>query len=226
LRAPPNLPFGKKPTRLADNGSKRATPPSSCNVERIRDIDGLMDAEARFAALFHATYPAVARYARHRGVTGHDADDLIAATYEVAWRRLDVVPDGEPALPWLLTVAHNHMRNHRRRQARERALVERLPAPGYVPSAEPVMPGWPEIRRALDALADGDRELVLLVAWDGLSPAQAASVLGLTPVAARTRLHRARLRLADLLGIERGRPTRRSPGRKGGPAEMVRRSER
>lgn len=184
-----------------------------------------MDAEARFRALFDATYPAVARFARHRGLVGHDAEDLIAATYEVAWRRLDVVPVGDAAVPWLLTVALNHLRNLRRRQARDRALVERLPSPEQgSPPPEPSMPGWRDIRRALDALAESDRELVLLVAWDGLSPAQAASVLGLTPTAARTRLHRARMRLADLLGIERGGPGRRSP-RHPGPAETVRRSE-
>jgi RNA polymerase sigma factor (sigma-70 family) len=177
-----------------------------------------MDQEVRFRALFQATYPAVARYARHRGLTGPDAEDLVAATYEVAWRRLDVVPLGEGALPWLLTVAHNHLRNHRRRLARDRALVGRLPPPEHVPPAsESVAPGWREIRRALDALSDDDRELLLLIAWDGLSPGQAATVLGLTPAATRTRLHRARGRLADLLGVERGGAGRRK--------ETARRSE-
>lgn len=174
-----------------------------------------MDAEARFRALFEATYPTVARYARHRGLAGHDAEDLLSATYEVAWRRLDVVPSGQGALPWLLTVAHNLIRNHRRRVVRDRALVERLPAPEHVPPPrEPGGLGWQEIRRALDALSDDDRELVLLVAWDGLGPAQAAAVLGLTPAAARTRLHRARTRLADLLGVERGGGQRLSGGLK------------
>jgi len=197
-----------------------------CNAHGIRDIDELMDAEARFRALFDATYPAVARFVRHRGLVGHDGEDLIAATYEVAWRRLDVVPPGDAAVPWLLTVALNQLRNHRRRQARDRALVERLPAPGEsAPPPEPSMPGWRDIRRALDALAESDRELVLLVAWDGLSPAQAASVLGLTPTAARTRLHRARIRLADLLGIQRGGPNRQSSRGHVGPTEAVRRSE-
>jgi RNA polymerase sigma factor (sigma-70 family) len=167
-------------------------------------MNGVMDAEARFRALFEETYPAVARYARHRGMARPDVDDLVAATYEVAWRKLGAVPAGDGAVPWLLTVAHNHLRNHRRRLARDRALVERLPPPQDVPPpSEPTALGWREIRRALDALTDDDRELVLLVAWDGLSPAQAASVLGLTPAAARTRLHRARARLADLLGVER-----------------------
>ena len=142
-----------------------------CNAHGIRDIDELMDAEARFRALFDATYPAVVRFVRHRGLVGHDGEDLIAATYEVAWRRLDVVPTGDAAVPWLLTVALNQLRNHRRRQARDRALVERLPAPGQsAPPPEPSIPGWRDIRRALDALTESDRELVLLVAWDGLQP--------------------------------------------------------
>ena len=113
-----------------------------CNAHGIRDIDELMDAEARFRALFDATYPAVVRFVRHRGLVGHDGEDLIAATYEVAWRRLDVVPMGDAAVPWLLTVALNQLRNHRRRQARDRALVERLPAPGReCPAARAQYPG-------------------------------------------------------------------------------------
>ena len=170
----------------------------------------------------------IPRWRGTRGGAGWsaDAEDLIAATYEVAWRRLDVVPAGDAALPWLLTVSLNHLRNHRRREARDRALVERLPLPGQAaPPPEPGVAGSRDIRRALDALAEGDRELILLVAWDGLSPAQAGSVLGLTPTAARTRLHRARIRLADVLGIERGGPGRRSPSHREGPAKAVRRSE-
>lgn len=162
-----------------------------------------MDAEQRFCRLFEATYPAVARYARHRGLSGHDADDLAAATYEVAWRRLDAVPGGEEALPWLFAVALNHLRNHRRKLARERSLLQRLPAPEPVPpTAEAGAFSWQDIRRALDTLSVDDRELVLLVAWDGLSPARAARVLGLTPVATRSRLHRARARLAQSLDVE------------------------
>jgi RNA polymerase sigma-70 factor (ECF subfamily) len=52
-----------------------------------------------------------------------------------------------------------------------------------------------QVRQALDALSPDDRELVTLTAWEGLTPAQAGAALGLSPGAARTRLHRARLRL-------------------------------
>src|ERR1700734_2651328 len=89
-----------------------------------------MESETRFRELFESTYPAVKRYARHRGLSGQDLEDLVAETYEVAWRRIDRVPAGEAAIPWLLTVALNHLRNRRRKLHRDRLLVERLAALG------------------------------------------------------------------------------------------------
>lgn len=153
--------------------------------------------------MFESTYPALARYARHRGLSGADADDVVAGTYEVAWRRLDAVPRGDGALPWLLAVERNLLRNRWRKQRRERDAIERLGPPQEV-GLELALASWRDIRRALDRLSEEDRELILLVAWDDLTPTQAAAVLGLTPGAARTRLHRARVRLAQLLDIEQG----------------------
>ena len=177
-------------------------------------MNTVMSADARFRALFDATYSSVARYVRHRGLSGQDAEDLVAATYEVAWRRRDAVPIGEQARPWLFAVALNQLRNHRRKRIREQALLERLPAPENAPPPlDPSIVTWRNIREALDTLSADDRELVLLVAWDGLSPAQAGGVLGLTPVAARSRLHRARAKLAAILDVEqRSAPTGHEPG--------------
>ncbi|WP_448641755.1 RNA polymerase sigma factor [Geodermatophilus sp. URMC 63] len=56
------------------------------------------------------------------------------------------------------------------------------------------------VRGALGRLSAEDRELVTLVAWEGLTPAQAAVALGIAPGTARVRLHRARTRLRALLG--------------------------
>ena len=83
-----------------------------------------MRGEARFRSLFSETYRVVERYARYRGVSGPDLDDLVAATYEVAWRRFDRVPEGDQAIAWLLAVARNHLRNHRRRLSRDSGLLE------------------------------------------------------------------------------------------------------
>jgi RNA polymerase sigma-70 factor (ECF subfamily) len=163
-----------------------------------------MDRQARFRELFESTYQVLSGYGRHRGLAGEDLEDLVAATYEVAWRRFDAVPRGDAAVPWLLTVALNHLRNHRRKLERDRDLLERLPAPTPTADiADRLDPGdydWRQIRRALDQLSHTDRELVLLVAWDELSPSDAGVVLGISAGAARTRLHRARVRLGDLLG--------------------------
>lgn len=158
-----------------------------------------MGAETRFRQMFEEAYPIVVRYARHRGLSGADLEDCVSATFEVAWRRLDAVPEGESQLPWLLGVAQNHVRSHRRRLARDRDLLLRLSEPEPVPGPALSSLSWSEIREALGQLSAADRELLVLVAWDGLSPAQAAQVLGISTGAGRTRLHRARNRLAAVM---------------------------
>ncbi|MGI8879302.1 MAG: sigma factor-like helix-turn-helix DNA-binding protein [Jatrophihabitans sp.] len=50
------------------------------------------------------------------------------------------------------------------------------------------------LRAALSVLSRGERDLLLLVAWEGLTPTAAAAALGISKVAARSRLHRARRR--------------------------------
>jgi RNA polymerase sigma-70 factor (ECF subfamily) len=157
--------------------------------------------ERRFEEIFEAHYRAVARYLRTRGHAAADADDLIAGTFEVAWRRLDQLPPGREAVPWLLTVARNLSRNARRKSQREAVFVEGL-APVTVGSAEMKIEdraAGVEVMAALAQLKTIDRDLVLLVAWDELSVAEAGQVLGLRPVTARSRLHRARQRMSALL---------------------------
>ncbi len=156
-----------------------------------------MDDERRFRALFTASYPALRRYAHHRGITGADAEDLVAEVLTVAWRRLDDVPLDDP-LPWLFAVARNLRRNGARRSATARLLALRLRwvAQASMPPYEPGEVEAGAIRRALAALGEDDQELLRLIAWDGLTPNQVAVVLGCADATARVRLHRARSRLA------------------------------
>jgi RNA polymerase sigma-70 factor (ECF subfamily) len=163
-----------------------------------------MSDETRFRALFDRTYPTVVCYVYNRGHRGPDAEDLVSATFEVAWRRLDDVPDGEHATPWLLAVARNLSRNAGRRARRQRVLAEPVAEPVDVAGLgglEDSVAAREQLLGALAALKEIDRELILLVAWDGLEPAQAGEVLGLRAGAARSRLHRARNQLAGLLGV-------------------------
>jgi hypothetical protein len=118
----------------------------------------------------------------------------------------------EEATPSLLTVARNLSLNARRKSSREQPLVDRLTEPtplasGGDPGDE--LPGSDEVRVALETLKAIDRELILLVVWDELKPAEAGRVLGLRPAAARSRLHRARIRLTELLDHDPGQTTHR-----------------
>jgi len=158
-----------------------------------------MDAELRFRALFLDAYPALRRYARHRGLLGPDADDLVAEVLTIAWRRLDDVPRDDP-VPWLFATARNVWRNGLRSNRRRDDLVRRLPLPIVQgPPPEPADHSSADIRRALDALNDDDQEILRLVAWDGLTTRQLAVTLDCKEPAARVRLHRARQRFAGYL---------------------------
>ena len=153
------------------------------------------DPRAGFERLYRTHYDRVLAYAMCRA----DRDTALDATGEtflVAWRRLREVPD-EP-LPWLLGVARRVLAGQRRAGGRRDALVTRLaaqPAPPPVNDpAEQVVAGS-HINAALARLGEGDREVLTLLAWDGLSPAQAAESLGCSKATFAVRLHRARRRM-------------------------------
>ena len=152
-----------------------------------------MDAQARFRALYAQAYAPLRRWAHHRGITGADSDDVVAEVFTIAWRRIDDIP-ADAAVPWLFGVARNVVRNHRRGLRRRATLQLVAPVPSSAPDepADTVL-----LRAALAELSDGDREVLALVAWDGLDVAELPVALGCSAGAARVRLHRARTRLAD-----------------------------
>jgi RNA polymerase sigma factor (sigma-70 family) len=149
------------------------------------------DRRARLDALFHAHAAEVRAYAHWRIDTSL-VDDVVSEVFLIAWRRLDDVPDD--ALPWLLACARRVLANQRRSVRRVAALRERLLRERTMPS--PDISADRLLGCALSALNDRDRDLLLLIAWDGLTPAQAAKVLGCSSNALSVRLHRARRRLA------------------------------
>jgi RNA polymerase sigma-70 factor (ECF subfamily) len=122
--------------------------------------------------------------------------------FVIAWRRLDDVPD-DP-LPWLLGVARRVLANRRRGEARRHALLGRVRFEPYevmpASGAQPDLGG--SVLRVLSSLRERDREALLLVAWEGLSAAQAAKALGVSPNTFAARLSRARRRFAVALAAE------------------------
>ena len=144
-----------------------------------------MTAETDFRAVF-SHLGAVANYARRRGST--DAEALAAEVMTIAWRRLRDVPKGDPR-PWLFATARNLLLAEFRARGRTPHLAERdLPAPEFAELDS-------QLRGALLALSPLDREALLLVAWEDLTPSQAGQALGINPAAFRVRLLRARRRL-------------------------------
>ena len=152
--------------------------------------------EERFEALYARYYGRVLAYAMRRA-TAATAQDVVADTFVVAWKRLDRLP-AEP-LPWLLAVARKVMANDRRRVSRQQDTLALLQIPGAGRQAAADLGELEALAAALGRLSELDQELLKLVTWDGLSTKEAATVTGISHVACRVRLHRARRRLeADL----------------------------
>jgi RNA polymerase sigma-70 factor (ECF subfamily) len=150
----------------------------------------------RFEQIYQAHREAVRAYVRRRAPE-FVVEDVVSETFLVCWRRLDRVPD-EP-LPWLYAVARKTLANQRRRLRREERVGD-PPSASAVAEPEPV--GDTVLAAAFAALSERDREVLRLVAWEGLSLSQAAVALGCSEVACRVRYHRAKTRLRRSLEAE------------------------
>ena len=153
------------------------------------------DGVHRFEAIYREHAGSVTAYARRR--LPERADDVLAETFLVTWRRLDDVPDD--ALPWLYGVARRVVADLRRGSRRQEAVVERLAALPEEASGPVELDV--ELFTALAAIPERDRELLLLVYWEDLEPRRAARALGCSRATVATRLWRAHRRLrAELEG--------------------------
>lgn len=149
-----------------------------------------------FAAVYEQHYGAVHAYAARR--VGLDAADEVAAeTFLIAWRRFDAMPQLTP-LPWLYGVARHLVLRHYDRARREtlaREAVEHERPSGLARDGANDVAVWD----AWDRLRPSDREVLALIAWEELTVAEAASVLGCPAPQFSVRLFRARRRLGRLL---------------------------
>jgi RNA polymerase sigma-70 factor, ECF subfamily len=155
------------------------------------------DRRARFEALVGDVLEPIRRYLARR--TDPDtAEDVLADTLLVCWRRLDELPD-EP-LPWVYVVARNALANADRGSRRQRRLATRIAVVDPPPVSEPDEPEHDSrVGVALASLRPEEAELLRLWAWEELGPAEIAAVLGVTPNAVSIRLYRARERVKDAL---------------------------
>jgi len=154
--------------------------------------------QERFESLFESYHAQIAAYALRRAPS-EAVEDVVEETFLVAWRSLERVPS--MPLPWLYGVARRVLANRRRSDRRAAALAQRLAQESPRAGAADIAPGLSiELEAALRALSHREREAVLLIAWEGLTPAEAAVAAGCSAAAFRVRFHRARSHLAQALG--------------------------
>lgn len=139
--------------------------------------------------------PHLRRYARGLCGDRSDADDLLQETVERALSRLHLWRAGSNMKAWLFAIMHNlHVSNerHRRRMPTEVPLDEANLGRLAVPAAQPGHLRLGEFAAALDALAEEQRQVLLLVGLEGMSYKEAAAVIGVPVGTVMSRLARGR----------------------------------
>ncbi|MDX2534681.1 RNA polymerase sigma factor [Streptomyces scabiei] len=159
-----------------------------------------------FAEVYDAYARAVYNHAYRLTGDWSTAEEVMADTFLDAWRtRRRLEPDGGSVKPWLLGMATNKARNANRGLGRRLAFLARRPAPAPVPDFADETAGRLDDARRLAAvrqvygrLRRAEREVLALCVWAGLDYGQAAEALGVPVGTVRSRLSRARARLARL----------------------------
>ena len=172
-----------------------AARPDMCSVSARSGEDMEVTAAGRrerFDALFREHVAGIGSYCRWRSLSVADAEDAVAEVFLIAWRRLDDVPAGFEARLWLYGTARRVLANQTRASRRRGRLSEKLTVQPAPVETDDALAG--RVHEALDALAAGDREILLLAEWEGLTAAEIARVVHRPPVTVRVRLHRARAR--------------------------------
>ena len=176
----------------------------------IAEVMGVGEAQGRdkdwFTDLYHDNYRMLLAYARRR-VDEQTADEVLAETFLVAWRRRDEVPEGFERA-WLFGVARNTIltaARSARRLVNLRSKIRSATPQSWNDSPVDVGDRAGALLPALRTLREADREILMLVAWEELSHAEIGRAMGISPNAVAIRVHRARKRLADRMTALVGR---------------------
>lgn len=185
---------------MRDLGADATSPPGDAIMAGVAPAQEGEEAAA-FRQIFEAMYDDLVRFTERR-VAEAAVDDVVADTFLVAWRRFDELPaDPAELRTWLFAVARRTLANANRGRRRSQAVAVRVasqPARRDDDDAAHVAQRV-DLARAFRRLSSRDQEALALVAWDGLTPTEAARALEITPSAFSVRLSRARRRLREHL---------------------------
>jgi RNA polymerase sigma-70 factor (ECF subfamily) len=169
------------------------------------------DHDQRLEACVAEHYASVARYLRRRCPSEADAEDAATEVFTVAWRRIAEMPAEPQTRLWLFGVARRVLANQTRARRRRERLGERLSVEQYEPlQLADHAAGTLEslaFRTAWHSLSAGDRELLALLAWEGLDAGEIAQVLRVPAPVVSARLYRARRRLEHRMSTIESRST-------------------
>ena len=177
-------------------------------------------ADRRFDELYEQHFRDVLAYCLRRSPVA-DGYDAANEVFTIAWRRIDDVPRGDAARPWLFVVARRVVHRRWRSTHRFRRLVARAGSQrnSSLPDPEAIVVQQAEYDRVLEAaarLSIRDREVLSLAAWEGLPHREIAEVLGCSIATVDQRLHRAKQRLArQYHALNRGGMMPRAAGGEG-----------
>ena len=186
---------------------RRRRGPAAADDDDAAVIESSWREPERFAVLFDRHAPHIYRYLARRA--GRQvADDLVAETFLAAFAKRDRYDLGyADARPWLYGIATNLVGQHRRDQARQDRITQAAAA------AEPEVPGHADrvaadvtaqamrtlLEGALAVLSAGDRDVLLLIAWEQLTYQEVSRALAIPVGTVQSRLHRARTKVRQVL---------------------------
>ena len=177
-------------------------------------------ADRHFDELYKEHFRPVLAYCLRRS-PAQDGYDAANEVFAIAWRRIEDVPHGDAALPWLFVVARRVVFRRWRSARRFRNLAGRatLQSSADQPDPETIVVQRAEYDRVVKAaasLSGSDREILSLAAWEGLPHREIADILGCSIAAVDQRLHRAKQRLAkQYRAMDRPASLRRVAGGEG-----------
>ncbi|WP_460068398.1 RNA polymerase sigma factor [Streptomyces sp. YKOK-I1] len=188
-----------------------------------------------FGELFDACARSVYHHAYRLTGEWTVAEEVVSLTFLDAWRlRGKLDEDGGSLRPWLLGIATNVTRNTRRASRRHAAALARLPRDEAVRDFADEVAGRVDdaarldlVRTALTRLRRAEREVLALCVWSGLDYGAAAEALGVPVGTVRSRLSRARTKLAAFTnGMELPHASGQKTGDRGGAVRPLREGHR
>ncbi|GAB1643568.1 RNA polymerase sigma factor [Krasilnikovia sp. MM14-A1259] len=195
-------PRGDDMTRITGSGRSDASFPT--DAEKIAEA---RRSPEQFAAVFDRHYGRIFAYAARR--LGRDlAEDVASETFLVAFSRIDGYDTNRPdAAPWLYGIASNLIARQGRAESKRYKTLAKLSPDEPVGAHEDAIAGRLDaatargrLAKALGRLSTADRDVLLLVAWAGLSQPEVAAALDIPAGTVRSRLHRARQDMRTALG--------------------------